>query len=646
MLTSLATTSARPRPAYRVFAATAARVVHLGSTFTRVSFTGDDLADFGTAGFDQRIKLVFPHPATGFEDFPRSEDWYQLWRELPAARQNAFRTYTVRHVRPDVREVDVEFALHGDHGPATRWASRVRVGDPILIIGPDERSPDRTVGIDFRPGSVERLLIAGDETAAPAICAILEQVPRNARGIALIDVPHAADALVVNAPAKCPATDSSRLFATGSLGPAARRAATMVRRAALTGRLRSRAMRPQARMLRSEISRSRTSRSGMLRSGMSQRAAASTANSMRGSRASHPLSQRSVGFSCARPDSTADRSRLWGTGGAVAPKVNSRLRAAPRTRRIVVCAVCVLALGAAIAASLLFGTRAVSAVTVWQALTNPDTADPGQQVVTGLRVPRTIIGIIAGAILGLAGTLSQGVSRNPLADPGLLGMSAGASLAVVVAIAFCGITSPAGYIWFAFVGTAAAASLVFSIGRGQPARVALAGAALTALLTPLIGLILLRNTDAFNQYRFWAMGSLTGRDLSAVSAVWPFAVLGVLLALGMVNRLNLLALGDDVARSLGQRVGFTHAVSGISLILLCGVATALAGPLALIGLVGHDYRWIGPLSLVLGSTLLLGADTIGRLVVPNTELEAGVVTAFLGAPILIAIARSRRVAGL
>jgi len=321
----------------------------------------------------------------------------------------------------------------------------------------------------------------------------------------------------------------------------------------------------------------------------------------------------------------------------------------------VVCAVCVLALGAAITASLLFGTRAVSAVTVWQALTHPDAADPGQQVVTGLRVPRTIIGIIAGAILGLAGTLSQGVSRNPLADPGLLGMSAGASLAVVVAIAFCGITSPAGYIWFAFVGTAVAASLVFSIGRGQPARVALAGAALTALFTPLIGLILLRNTDAFNQYRFWAMGSLTGRDLSAVSAVWPFAVLGVLLALGMVNRLNLLALGDDVARSLGQRVGFTHAVSGISLILLCGVATALAGPLALIGLVvphaarrlvGHDYRWIGPLSLVLGSTLLLGADTIGRLVVPNTELEAGVVTAFLGAPILIAIARSRRVAGL
>src|SRR6218665_1583190 len=164
MLTSLATTSARLRPAYRVFAATAARVVHLGSTFTRVRFTGDDLPDFC---------------ATGFEDFPRSEDWYQLWRELPAARQNAFRTYTVRHVRPDVREVDVEFALHGDHGPATRWASRVRVGDPILIIGPDERSPDRTVGIDFRPGSVERLLIAGDETADPAICAILEQVPRN-----------------------------------------------------------------------------------------------------------------------------------------------------------------------------------------------------------------------------------------------------------------------------------------------------------------------------------------------------------------------------------------------------------------------------------------------------------------------------------
>lgn len=314
-----------------------------------------------------------------------------------------------------------------------------------------------------------------------------------------------------------------------------------------------------------------------------------------------------------------------------------------------------LALALVVAASLALGVRTIDPSEVWQALVAPDLADPDQAVVVQLRLPRTIIGLAAGVALGLAGTLIQGVTRNPIADPGLLGVNSGASLAVVLCISLLGVTSPLGFIWFAFAGAAAAALVVFAIGGAQPVRLALVGAALTALLTPLIALVLLRDTEAFNQYRFWAVGSLTGRDLSTVAALWPFLVAGVVLAAALAHRLNLLALGDDVAVALGQRVGVTRAVAGVALVLLSGTAVALAGPIALVGLVvphaarrlvGSDYRWITALAVLLGPIMLLTADVIGRLVVPNSELEAGVVAAFLGAPVLIAIARSRRVAGL
>lgn len=314
-----------------------------------------------------------------------------------------------------------------------------------------------------------------------------------------------------------------------------------------------------------------------------------------------------------------------------------------------------LALALVVAASLALGVRTIDPSEVWQALVAPDLADPDQAVVVQLRVPRTILGLAAGVALGLAGTLIQGVTRNPIADPGLLGVNSGASLAVVLCISLLGVTSPLGFIWFAFAGAAAAALVVFAIGGAQPVRLALVGAALTALLTPLIALVLLRDTEAFNQYRFWAVGSLTGRDLSTVAALWPFLVVGVVLATALAHRLNLLALGDDVAVALGQRVGVTRAVAGVALVLLSGTAVALAGPIALVGLVvphaarrlvGSDYRWITALAVLLGPIMLLTADVIGRLVVPNSELEAGVVAAFLGAPVLIAIARSRRVAGL
>ncbi|QAY74500.1 iron ABC transporter permease [Agromyces protaetiae] len=330
-------------------------------------------------------------------------------------------------------------------------------------------------------------------------------------------------------------------------------------------------------------------------------------------------------------------------------------RGRPALRGILVVIGCLAALLVVIAASLALGVRSMDPLEVWRALTAPDAANADQQVVLQLRVPRTVIGLAAGVALGLAGTLIQGVTRNPIADPGLLGVNAGASLAVVLSISFLGVTAPIGFIWFAFAGAAAAALIVFWIGYGRPVRLALVGAAVTAFLTPLITLVLLRDTDAFNRFRFWSVGSLTGRDLSVVGTLWPFLVVGAVLAALLAHRLNLLALGDDVASALGQRVGTTRAVAGVAIVLLCGTATALAGPIALVGLVvphaarrlvGADYRWIMAVSALLGPVMLLAADIVGRLVVPNAELEAGIVCAFIGAPVLIAIARNRKVAGL
>ena len=202
MLTSLAQAEvvARPRPAYRTFRASVSRVERLSPHFVRVTFAGDDLAGFGTAGFDQRVKVVLPLPGTGFTSFPEGDDWFGEWRQLPAEQRNPFRTYTVRGVRPGSREVDIDFVAHGDTGPGSAWAGRAAPGDEIVLVGPDELSEGRTVGIDWRPGDVDTVLLAGDETAAPAICAILESLPADATGAAVIEVPCAEDALPVRVP--------------------------------------------------------------------------------------------------------------------------------------------------------------------------------------------------------------------------------------------------------------------------------------------------------------------------------------------------------------------------------------------------------------------------------------------------------------
>ncbi len=329
----------------------------------------------------------------------------------------------------------------------------------------------------------------------------------------------------------------------------------------------------------------------------------------------------------------------------------------PARRRdgLVVALVCLLLLAVAAVASLMLGVRAIPPAEVWRAITDPIAGHADHRVVVDLRIPRTVVGLLAGAALGLAGTLIQGVTRNPIADPGLLGINAGASLAVVLSIWLLGVTEPATFVWFAFVGAAAAALAVAAIGRGEPVRLALGGAALTALLTPIITMILMRSRQTFDEYRFWSVGALTGRDLDLAADLWPFVAVGAVLTLVCANRLNLLALGDDVARGLGQRVGTTRVLAGLGITLLAGAATSLVGPIALVGLVvphaarrlaGSDYRRISVVAAVLGAALLLGADVLGRLVARPGELEAGLVSAFIGAPVLIAVARGRRVAQL
>jgi iron complex transport system permease protein len=307
--------------------------------------------------------------------------------------------------------------------------------------------------------------------------------------------------------------------------------------------------------------------------------------------------------------------------------------------------------------SIAFGSKSISMGTVWQALVEADGSND-HLIVRSLRVPRTLLGLGVGISLGLAGAVMQGVTRNPLADPGILGIDAGASLAVVVAIYTLDVTTLTGYVWFAFAGAALASVVVYllgSMGRGgaTPVKLALAGAALSALLSSLTSAVLLLDVQTLDQFRFWVVGSLAGRDGDVVAQVAPFLVVGVVLALLSARSLNTLALGDDVARSLGQRVHLARGLAALSIVVLCGAATAAAGPVAFVGLTvphvaraicGPDYRWILPWSLVLAPTLLLGADVIGRLIARPGEVQVGILTAFVGAPFFIALVRRRKLA--
>ncbi|GGO85919.1 iron ABC transporter permease [Nocardioides phosphati] len=318
--------------------------------------------------------------------------------------------------------------------------------------------------------------------------------------------------------------------------------------------------------------------------------------------------------------------------------------------------VVIAALGGVAAAALAVGVQHVPLATTWQALTSYDAGDGLQAIVREQRLPRLVLGLVAGASLGLAGALLQGLTRNPIADPGLLGINAGASLAVVVAMWTLGVSTPAQVVWFAVAGALVAAVVVYgaaSLGfeGATPVKLALVGAALTATLSSVVAAILLTDLTTFTNYRFWMVGALVNRPLSLVPTVAPLAVPGLLLAFASARFLNAMALGEDVARSLGFRVERGRLLVMLAAVLLSAAATALAGPVVFVGLivphaaralVGIDYRLVLPLTALLGPLLLLGADVVGRVLSRPQEFQAGLVVAFLGAPVLIWLVRRGR----
>ncbi|WP_405592716.1 FecCD family ABC transporter permease [Streptomyces sp. NBC_01190] len=282
-------------------------------------------------------------------------------------------------------------------------------------------------------------------------------------------------------------------------------------------------------------------------------------------------------------------------------------------------------------------------------------------IVWSVRVPRTLLGLAAGAALGLSGALMQALTRNPLADPGVLGVSAGASFGIVVAVAVFGAGSLYGYVWFAFAGALATSVVVFLLGRtgrsgATPVKLALAGVAVTFLLFSLTNAIVLTDPDALNRYRFWSAGTLADQDSGVVLSILPFLAVGAVLALTTAPALNSLALGDDVAASLGRRTGLVRLQGVTAVMLLTGASVAVIGPVVFLGLVvphiarilaqyaglGPDHRWLLPLSAVLAPCLLLTADILGRVVARPTEIQAGVLVAFIGGPFFIALVRRRK----
>lgn len=320
-----------------------------------------------------------------------------------------------------------------------------------------------------------------------------------------------------------------------------------------------------------------------------------------------------------------------------------------------------LALGllGAVAASIAIGSKEIPLDGIWHALVTP-TGVENDVVVRELRVPRTLIGLAVGIALGVGGALMQGHTRNPLADPGILGVTHGAALAVVLAIFTLGITSLSAYVWFAFVGAFAASVVVFLLGSAgragpTPVTLALAGAAVSALMHGLVSALVLLDRQSLDAFRFWQVGAIAGRDLTVLGQVLPFLGAGLALALVNAPGLNALALGDDVARSLGQRVLRTRVIGVIAITLLIGGAVAACGPIGFLGLVvphvaraitGPDYRKLLPCAGLLGAAVLLAADVLGRIIARPNELEVGIMMAVFGAPFFIALVRRRNLVRL
>lgn len=336
------------------------------------------------------------------------------------------------------------------------------------------------------------------------------------------------------------------------------------------------------------------------------------------------------------------------------PSRSRRSPAGSAARTLVLLLALVLLVGAAVL-SLVVGSRALPTGDVVRVLLEDDGSQTAA-IVRELRLPRTLVGGVVGAALGIAGAQFQALTRNPLADPGLLGVSAGAALAVVSTSTVLGVGGAAGQAWAALLGASAAAVAVYVLaGAGpsgaSPLPLLLAGVAMTALLSSLTTVLVLLDADTLEEYRFWQVGSVAGRDVALLEPVLPFLVLGLLLAAATARTLDLLGLGDDLARGLGARVAWGRAGVALAGTLLTAAAVSVAGPLAFVGLVvphlgralvGPSARWLLPLCALLGASLLLVSDVLGRVVARPAEVQVGIVLAFVGVPVLVALARRRR----
>ena len=311
--------------------------------------------------------------------------------------------------------------------------------------------------------------------------------------------------------------------------------------------------------------------------------------------------------------------------------------------------------------SLAVGSRPIPLAEVIAAIRAPDPGNDLHLIVRELRVPRMFLAILAGTALGMAGALMQAVTRNPLAEPGLLGINAGAAVAVVLAIMVFGLTSMTQYVWFGFLGAGMAGFAVFTLGRAHeagtdPVRLILAGAGIAIVLGAVTGIVILNAPlDVFDDFRNWSAGAVSGRDAEVATVLATVLIPAAILTFSLANSLNILSLGPDLGRALGVRAGRVWAMTCIAVMLLAGAATAGAGPIGFIGLVaphaarmicGPDYRWLLPISALFAAILLLLADIIGRVLIAPDEVAAGIVAALLGGPVFILLVRRFRLVEL
>lgn len=315
-------------------------------------------------------------------------------------------------------------------------------------------------------------------------------------------------------------------------------------------------------------------------------------------------------------------------------------------------------LAAVMVASVMIGSRQVGLADVWSAVQGQ--VEGFDQAAVHKRIPRTYLAVLAGAALGVSGAVMQGVTRNPLADPGILGVNTGATLAIVIGIAYFGMTSPSAYIWTAIVGaavTAVAVYIIGSLGSGgaTPLKLALAGAATAAALSSFVTAVILPRGDIAEGVRSWQIGGVGGATFASIGHVVFFLAAGFVICMLSARSLDSMALGDELAAGLGEHVVTMRIIASAGAVILCGAATAVTGPIAFVGLVvphacrlliGVSHRWLLPFSAVAGALLLTASDVVGRIIARPEEVAVGIITAIIGAPVFIAIVRRQKVRAL